>query len=143
MMFAEKFMHIRTVPILLSMLLLSATLSSSQETHRLKVVFDCTCNDPVGSLFATAFRDALARSPRYIEGTAAEEKDETGKVKTLNRRVVAISLDPGEKGINTVLSIVFLVGKDIYISNRVMSFGRSNAENAARDALAGMDDAIR
>jgi hypothetical protein len=73
------------------------------------------------------------------------EKDESGKVKSLNWRVVVISIDPSINydGRSTVVSVVFLLGKDLYLVNRVQSFGRSYAQDAARATLAGLDEEVQ
>jgi hypothetical protein len=57
--------------VLALMLLLCPSVFCQQPT-RIPVVFDCNCDDAVGSLYATAFRDLLAASPRYIETREAE-----------------------------------------------------------------------
>jgi hypothetical protein len=117
---------------------------SQQPTQRTKIFFECTCNDPVGALYATAFRDLLATSPRYAEASEAVEKDNSGKVASLNWHFVVVSIDPSSAndGRSTVLSEVFLIGKDIYLFNRVQSFGRSSVQDAAKSTLASLDKEI-
>jgi hypothetical protein len=51
-------------------LLFSACTGSSlnaQTSTRMRVVLDCTCQQGLGESFATALRDELATSPRYVE----------------------------------------------------------------------------
>ena len=118
---------------------------AQQQPYRQKVFFECTCKDPVGALFATSFRDLLATSPRYAEANEAAERDASGKVKALNWHVVVISIDPSDaqNGRNTAISMVFLLGKDTYLLNRIETFGRSYAQDAARAALAALDNEIQ
>jgi len=43
------------------------------ESHkRIPVFFSCNCADEVGKLYATALRDLLAKSPRYIESASPD-----------------------------------------------------------------------
>jgi hypothetical protein len=128
---------------LLCCALTSAALGQRQV--RLPVTFKCTCDDVVGSLYATAFRDLLATSPRFIQVNRAEEKDEKGKTTTLHWNVSVVSVDEGENnsGDSSALSIVFLIGDDIYITQRIQTCGRNRATSCASATLAALDNSIQ
>lgn len=116
----------------------------AQQKPKIKVVFECSCDDPVGSLFATAFRDALANSPRYIETDKAEIKDSAGKTVEFHFKISVVSVDGGtsNSGISTALSDVFLVGDNFYLNNMVQSCGRDRIALCAASLLSSLDGII-
>jgi hypothetical protein len=65
------------IPALLLFGLVPACLS--QAPKKVPIHIDCTCDDQVGELFATALSDAIASSPRYTEATVGEVKRPDGK----------------------------------------------------------------
>lgn len=108
------------------------------------VVFDCTCSDPVGARFATAVRDALASSPRYMLGYTAVEKDKDGKATRYHWHLKAVSLDPtpDNEGRSTAISLVLLVGDDVFLTHMVQSCGINKVDSCAADAVSFMDGYI-
>lgn len=113
---------------------------------RTPVVFSCSCDDGVGSLYASAFRDALATSPRYQEGYASSVKGPDGKIAYRNWKVVVVSIDPNSSetssGASSALSVVYLLGDDIYMNSSVQICGRDRVKSCATRTLATLDDLI-
>jgi hypothetical protein len=108
--------------------------------HRAHVVFECKCNDDVGRLYATAFRDVLAKSPRFIE--AYQSREDYGSVKAvLNLKVVAVSLDPSNDnpGGYTALSVVILLGDSMYLTQTTLFCSKAGVEHCASSTLADVD----
>ena len=122
------------------MLILSPLSALAQA--KMNVFFTCQCDDPVGSEFATAFRDLLATSPRFQEVSNPETKDENGKVKSLAITVKVVSVDdksPGSTGgVATALSTVVLI-RDVYFNQQVQTCGRNVVKECAAATLAFVD----
>jgi hypothetical protein len=128
----------------LTVLLCCSGLAFCQESAKTRVVFDCQCEDAVGHLYATAFRDVLATSPRYTQTALAESKKADGSA-LYSWHLQAISLDPedgADAGHSTVLSLVILVGNDTFISHLVQTCGINVVTKCASQTLAYVDDAI-
>lgn len=118
---------------------------SAQSLHqKIPVHFQCTCSDVVGQLYATAFRDAIATSPRYQEAATAEEKGEKGEETKYNWQVRVVSIDPSKEsdGNTTALSVVILIGDSVYLSQIVQTCGRNKAAVCAADTFSSLDGAI-
>jgi hypothetical protein len=64
------------------------------QTKRVPVKFVCQCKDGTGAMFATAFRDLLASSPRYVEVSDSSEKSPDGKSDIPHWKIDVISIDP-------------------------------------------------
>jgi hypothetical protein len=111
----------------------------------MKVFFSCSCDDPVGRLYATAFRDILASSPRFIETTQDEEKGADGKISQFNWSIRAVSVDPtdNDSGYSTAISVAFVLGNTYYITNTIQTCGRTHAQDAARGTLSFLDANIQ
>lgn len=78
---------------------------------KFRIYFDCTCGDPIGAKYATAFRDLLASSPRYEEASVSQEKPKAGeKYGTYKWTVSVVSVKADEKGSSTALSLVLEIG---------------------------------
>ena len=110
------------------------------------VNFDCTCDDSVGRLYATAFRDLIASSPRYSLASVAEVKGSDGKTSKYNLNIKVVTLDDDASGnrrgsgISTVISVVLLVGDDPYLDNLVQTCGRDVVASCAASTLAYLDE---
>jgi hypothetical protein len=126
---------------LILVLLLSVCFRADGQTKRLPVVFVCQCSDGTGAIFATAFRDLLAASPRYIEASDPSQVSTDGKQNILNWEIRVISLDPSvnNTGESSAMSIVILLGDGIYGTHLVQWCKRENAGGCARDVLAEFD----
>jgi hypothetical protein len=116
--------------VLLTALLLATPVAAQNKTA---ISFTCTCNDATGTLFATAFRDLLATSPRY-----SEETKETKDVYAF--RLMVVSLDPtvAKDGYQSVLAVVFVMGS-VYISEQVQTCGMASTKTCAERTLAFVD----
>lgn len=120
----------------------------AQQPKKTPVYFGCTCADPVGALYATAFRDLLASSPRYIEASEAQPvngRDRTGSpIYTYNWHVSVVSEDPsiGDTGNSAALSIVILVGDSYFNTQYVQSCPRAKVAQCAADTFSELDAAI-
>lgn len=122
--------------LLATLLLLSSSAAWGQSTPaRQNVIFHCNCDEQVGSLIATAFRDDLARSPRYRE--VVEDKDS----KESSLRFFVLTMDDiPESHDHVAYSAVLLFG-DAFITHEVGICGRTRAEGCAKDLLAFVDHA--
>jgi hypothetical protein len=109
---------------------------------RIPVAFACQCSDPVGALYATAFRDLLASSPRFVE-YPNEMEILNGKVH-VNWDISVISVDPSvhSVGNSTALSVVLLVGGTAFITQLAQSCPRAEVKNCAADTLSLLDPQI-
>ncbi len=132
------------------LLILSPVLAVAQQTHRTPIVFTCQCDDPVSDAFATAFRDQLATSPRYIQGYKAEEKDAHGKVTSMLWKVSVIGAADGshQLGASTVVdsmaaSVVLTIGDDVFMTHEVMQCGREKTRECAASLLTFVDKAVQ
>ncbi len=72
---------------LLALCFFLASTAHSQQPKRIKVVFVCGCEDQTGKLYAMAFRDLLASSPRFVQTSDSAETDSNGKVIAVNWKV--------------------------------------------------------
>ncbi len=124
--------------------LAGAPKAGAQEPKRIKVVFECQCDDDVGRLYATAFRDLLASSPRFVEATNSAEVDSNGAIIDFNWKVVVVSIDPSDnkRGDRTAMSVVFLRGNSTFVTSLVQTAGRLRVEDAARSALSHLDSEV-
>jgi hypothetical protein len=121
----------------IAFLLLCTAISHAQDrTSRLKVAFDCTCSDKTGSLFATAFRDALANSPRYIEGQSSEKYE--GKT-IYNLKVSAVSVSLDDQGDSAAIAETFLIGDTYYVNTLIQTCIAPKAKSCADGLLAMLD----
>jgi hypothetical protein len=106
--------------------------------EKTKVKIDCTCNDAVGARFATALRDVVASSPRYVETPLSNEP---GKDAPWHWVISIVSVD-GElnnPNVSTALSIVILVGDDIFMSQFVQVCGSEKIKDCAAHTFASFD----
>lgn len=115
----------------------------SAEAKKIPVKFTCTCTDIVGEAYATALRDALAKSPRYREAYLAQYKISNGKF-AYNWQIKVVSMDPSRNslGTRTVLSVVFLFGDTEYLDNVVQICGNAAASKCASATLASFDELL-
>jgi hypothetical protein len=98
---------------------------------RVPVAFVCLCEDILGKQYASLFRDALARSVRYV-GVPATAKDEVYHWKI---RMVTV---PGS---SDSLAISVTVTFDEYYSGAfAQSCGSKRLEECVSDVMAEFDD---
>lgn len=126
---------------LLAVPTMAAGQSDDAQPGRQRVEFNCQCSDSVGQLVATALRDLLASSPRYVEYSP---QIPAPKDAPFYWQIKAISIDPTENntGRNTSISIVFLGSEVYYLSQMVQTCGVNKADDCARSILAGLDSAL-
>jgi len=105
-----------------------------------KVKFICTCNDDVGAKFATALRDLLAASPRYME-----TDDDNDKIfPNVKQRfvwvlsIVSVDASPGNPGSATAMSTV-LLGGPIFLKQQEYLCGTNNVKHCAEDTFSYLD----
>ena len=102
------------------------------------VYFSCSCSDRVGQLYATAFRDLLATTPRYKAIDAAISG--TGKDAKYNLALRVVSMDPdGSDSTRTVLAVTITLGP-IYLNTLIQRCGKDVIEGCAKDTLASLDE---
>lgn len=113
----------------------------AQSAPKIRIMFTCECSDPTGALYATAFRDLLASSPRFRQVFATEEKGTDGKLQSYNWQVRVVSLDPSpnDDGQRTVLSSVLLGGGSYFFTQQVQICGRARASECAQATLSFID----
>lgn len=126
-------------------LALTFPLINAQEPSKIPVFVDCTCDDAVGALYATALRDAIANSPRYTEAPGyyrtgpAPKRD---KIRNWSISVVAMDDDSQNPGHSSALSVVILLGPDLFIQQFVQVCGRERAATCAARTLADLDNQV-
>lgn len=128
------------------LLLLSTNIPApGQSKKKTEMKFDCTCEDPVGSRFATAFRDLIAASPRYTQTTLSEEPVKIGEKGTRSNWVVSIiSLDPNSgSGAQTAMSVVMTVGDTIFWTHWVQTCGANRVNECASSVFSDVDKEIQ
>ena len=111
------------------------------QTPRTKIYLSCQCDDTVGQLFATAFRDAVAQSLRYeMTSSLIEGKVEEAR---FNWALSVVSLDPsvGKVGKSTVMSLVVIEGFE-YFTQSVQICDAVKVKDCADYALSFIDDVI-
>jgi hypothetical protein len=136
---------VRMIRALLSLLLLLSLCRpalAQDQPKRIPVKFVCDCTDPVGLLYATAFRDLLAKSPRF---EAAVNFDKTGGTPPNNpsMQVSVVTLNAWNAGDQAALSEVILVGETTLATHSVRVCGRTKAAGCAEDTLAQLDKVVQ
>lgn len=109
---------------------------------RIPVKFECNCTDEVGQLYATAFRDVLAKSPRFI-ADAGFQKGGGSSDGPPSILVNVVSLDPFNQGQASALSIAFLLGNTTYLTHIVRWCPKDRASSCAASTFAEMDDQVQ
>jgi hypothetical protein len=106
---------------------------------QIPVKFECNCTDEVGQLYATAFRDLLAKSPRFVAGTGFDKGGGAfdGPPSML---VNVVSVDPFSEGQTSALSVVFLLGNTTYLTHAVRWCPKDRASSCAASTFAELDD---
>jgi hypothetical protein len=115
-----------------------------QEPRKTKVFFECTCDDVVGALWATSFRDLIASSPRYAEAEAPEfevMKDADGKpINAYNWHVNVVTSPAGRD--SAAVSVVVLLGDSYFVTHLVQTCPHDKVGSCAANALASLDGTI-
>ena len=109
--------------------------------ERIKVKFECTCDDQVGKQYATALRDSLATSPRYVEMVAeSEPKSEGSKDKVFHFVISVVSMDTASPaaGRQEAMSVVITAGSAI-LDQRVLVCGVEVVTHCSAATLANLD----
>jgi hypothetical protein len=122
----------------LLLLLSNTAFGQASGSVKLKIKFVCTCDDSVGVRYATALRDLIAKSPRYVETNDFSE----GTSRHLGIRVVSVDQDDDHTGRSTAMSIVFTSGSDVYLTHAVQTCGINRVESCAADTLADLDSLL-
>jgi hypothetical protein len=106
---------------------------------RIPVKFECNCTDEVGQLYATAFRDLLAKSPRFVADTGFDKGGGAfeGPPSML---VNVVTLDPFKDGQASALSVAFLLGNSTYLTHAVRWCPKDRASSCAASTFAELDD---
>jgi hypothetical protein len=110
---------------------------------KIKVYFDCTCDDTAGARYATALRDLIASSPRYVASTTFEDPATLpGENYPRFHWVVSaasINVADSSGAIRTAISVVIRAGRDIFMSQSVFLCGENAVAGCAADTLASLD----
>jgi len=109
---------------------------------RIPVRFTCDCQDSAGQLFATAFRDALAKSPRYGEIFASSEKIDGKQRDRFHIRAVSIDPSVTNDGTSSSIAVAFLIGDAYFIRLDVQVCGRNRAPECAQQVLSAFDNVV-
>lgn len=108
------------------------------------IYFECQCQDRVGQLVATAFRDELSRSPRYYSASAAEKPGANGKIqRAWHLQALSMDIDDGDLGRQSAISIVLLIGNTDYQTQSIRICGRDRADQCAAEMFADLDQWIQ
>jgi hypothetical protein len=120
--------------------ILSATCCFSQTAvygakAKTKIAFNCACDDVVGSRYATAFRDLLAKSPRY-------EETDISKDAAWDLQVVSVDVDRTDSGHETAIS--FTINRHgLYRDSWVSVCGSNKVSSCAADDFSALDDKVQ
>jgi hypothetical protein len=108
---------------------------------RTKIHFECQCNDDAAAHFASAFRDIIATSRRYVMADASSESVPGQKYPRFNWQLKILSLDTtsDDSGAATALPAVILLGETLYVTQSTQFCGRDKAAECAQTALATLD----
>lgn len=108
------------------------------------IYFECQCEDQVGQLVATSFRDELSRSPRYYSASAAEIPEANGKVeRAWHVQALSMDIDDGNIGSQSAISVVLLIGNTDYQTQSMRICGRNRADQCAAEMFADLDQWIQ
>lgn len=113
-----------------------------QAAKRIPVRFICSCSDPVGHLYATAFRDLLATSPRFVLETGFDKNGGSPPAPP-SILVSVVSLDPSHDGSAAALSEAYFVGVATFLSHTVSWCPRDRVAHCAESTLASVDDQVQ
>jgi len=115
-----------------------------QAPTKVKIYVECTCDDIVGAQYATALRDAIARSPRYE--LASSPSVGVGKSLIYWWSLSIVTLDdsnsPAEPGHKTAISIV-LTFNAAMVSQHIQTCGVSAVDHCAAMTLSSTDNEIQ
>ena len=91
---------------------------------------------------ATALRDQLAISPRYVEYDPPADSAASSKI--FYWKIQVVSLDPtvGKMGDSSVMAVVFLGAPDFFLNDEIQVCLRNDADECAREVLSSFDDTI-
>jgi hypothetical protein len=122
-------------------LILSAasTFAHSQTAKKTTVYFHCNCTDSVGGQLATAFRDQLATSPRFVQTTDRNDQN------AWHLTVISMDPDKDETSDNhnwTVYADTITMGPVTYITNGIHSCGARRVNDCAATLLSNLDQVI-
>lgn len=106
------------------------------------IYIDCTCEDMVGALYATALRDAIARSPRYSLASSPSEGSGKNLKYNWTLSIVSINDTAGSTGISTAISTVLNIG-DIMFGQHIQSCGIDMVTSCAATTLASADNDLQ
>jgi len=118
--------------------------STACYAQRVKVKFSCDCDDHVGALYATALRDSLATSPRFIETPDESELKSDGSKDRLYHlviQVVSVDIENPPGGRQAALSVVFTFAGTL-LGQRVQVCGAQSVAQCAASTLASFDEVL-
>jgi hypothetical protein len=120
----------------------SVAMSQVERPRKVGIIVGCSCDDPVGSQYATDLRDEIARSPRYFLTSDTEQKDAQGKFVAKNFELKIVSMDADDKanpgGHSTVISAVLVID-GTYIDQWVQACGVSKTTSCAKSIFSSID----
>lgn len=132
---------------LVLLLCLSPYAFGQNQTSKTPIHFICSCDDSIGARYATAFRDLIASSPRYIEANKAEEYGPDGKtIAKYNWVIDVVSIDtdaPVATGNESALAVVIKVGNTFYWTHWIQICGSAKAAYCASTTLADFDAEVQ
>jgi hypothetical protein len=126
------------------LLSICATVQSQMQNDqkRVPVKFICDCSDSVGKLYATAFRDLLAKSPRFVQdGPFDRTGGSSGNPPSM--LVSVVSIDPIGDGQNSALSEAYLLGDSIFLTHSVRWCPKDRADHCAAATLSDLDEQVQ
>jgi hypothetical protein len=109
------------------------------------VKFDCSCDDKLGTLYATAFRDLIAKSPRYQETQVAQDDGKgTNKNDSYNWFIDIIPMDMTQPadGNASAFSIVLKLGNMFYLDHWAQTRGVNMADICAHTIFSAVDNEL-
>jgi hypothetical protein len=130
------------VKLLLLCLVFTANFAFAQQQHRTPVYFGCTCDDTVGSLYATQFRDLLASSPRYRSVSSTKQGKLADGEYYWQVSVVTIDPENGDPGHHTAIGVVILIGNAYFVTQYTQFCSRERAADCAANTLADLDKEV-
>jgi hypothetical protein len=122
--------------------LLSLALMGQVPTARPRtpVAFVCSCDDVLSKQYASTFRDALARSVRYM-GVSATAKAADGKGDAYEWKIL-MSTVPNDSDATGIAVSVAVTFDGFYFGNFVQVCGAKKFNECAADVMAEFDDVV-
>jgi hypothetical protein len=121
--------------------LLTLSAPAFAQASKTPVHFQCQCDDAVGARYATAVRDLIAKSPRYIavpDFIVGDTKDGHW-----NYGIRVISLDPSTNNIGNMSAIAIVITfGPLFDNTQIQTCYASDIQTCADNTMAFFDKTV-